>query len=224
LAIYPQLEAKKGSQKWIQKIVNENRDILNRQLRIKLDISEDEVIEWLSPLRKYEYAEYRDKAVLDLLGISIDTVARNTFWPERGPQWDGIGRTSKDVFLVEAKSHIPELISSLQAKDPTSIKTINSSLEKTKKELCSKTDFDWSKTFYQYANRLAHVNFLRRFNIPTYFVCVYFVNDLEMKGPTTVDEWKGAIRVLHECLGLREYLLQKWVVDVFVDVSNLQKL
>ncbi len=224
LARFRQIEAKKGSQKWIQKLVNEEPDMLNRQLRINLHLPEDEAIEWLSPLKKDEYAEYRDKAVLDLLGISLGTIPTSTFWPQGGPQWDGLGKTSRSVFLIEAKSHISELLSSLQAKDPTSIKTIHYSLEKTKKALGSKTDFDWSNTFYQYANRLAHVNFLRSFNVLAYLVCVYFVNDLEMGGPTTVDEWKGTIRLLHECLGLRENVFQKLVVDVYIDVANLQRL
>jgi hypothetical protein len=128
------------------------------------------------------------------------------------------------VFLVEAKSHIPELISSIQAKNPKSIKIICDSLEKTKRQLGSKTNFDWSKTFNQYANRLAHVNFLRGLYIPAYLVCVYFVNDLEMKEPTSVDEWKGAIRLLHRCLGLRDHFLQKWIVDVFRQaMSALEK-
>jgi hypothetical protein len=156
-----------------------------------------------------------------LLGIPIDTIAKRSFWAEMGPQWDGLGRTPKRVFFVEAKSHIPELMSSLQAKDPSAIRTIRDSLERTRKELGSKTDFDWSKTFYQYANRLAHVNFLRGFYLSAYLVCVYFLNDAEMDGPKTEDEWKGALRLLHRCLGLREHLLRKMVLDVFINVTSL---
>jgi hypothetical protein len=49
---FVQLAAKKGSQKWIQKLINEKPDLLNKQLRMKLDMLEDEEIEWLSPLKE----------------------------------------------------------------------------------------------------------------------------------------------------------------------------
>jgi len=42
-----------------------------------------------------------------------------------------------------------------------------------------------------------------------------------MNGPTTIDEWKGAIRLLQQCLGLKEHLLGKFAVDVFADVNDL---
>jgi hypothetical protein len=216
-----QKKVTKGSQKWIQILINEKPEILNKQLLAKLSLPKDKKIEWLSPLKEDEYAEYRDEEALALLGLDIETFVYQPFWVEMGPQWDGIGRAGERVFLVEAKSHIPELISSMQAKKPNSIKTIRDSLEKTKKQLGSKADFDWTKTFYQYANRLAHVNFLKSFYIPAYLVCVYFVNDSEMKGPKSADEWKGAIRLVHRCLGLREHLLQKLIVDVFIDVTKL---
>ena len=216
-----QPKATKGSQKWIQILINEKPDILNKQLQTNLNMKENEKIQWLSPLKSDDYAEYRDKEVLDLLGVSFDTLQKTEFWTDMGPQWDGIGKTSERILLIEAKSHIPELISSLKAKDPNSITIIKRSLEKTKKQLGSKTDFDWSKTFYQYANRLAHMNFLRSLYLPSFLVCVYFVNDSEMKGPATVEEWKGAIRLLHRCLGLRERFIQKCVADIFIDVTKI---
>ena len=52
-------------------------------------------------------------------------------------------------------------------------------------------------------------------------VNVYFVNDVDMDGPQTVDEWKGAIRLLHRCLGLKEHLLKNIISDAFVDVTTL---
>jgi hypothetical protein len=221
-ARFPQPQAKKGSQKWIQILINEEPNTLNSMLRTTLNMQKTEKITWLSPLKNDDYAEYRDEAALNLLGVSFDTLQKTAFWTDMGPQWDGIARTSEKTFLIEAKSHISELISSMKAKDPASIAIIKNSLEKTKEQLGSKSDFDWTKTFYQYANRLAHVNFLRKLYLPAYLVCVYFVNDSEMKGPTSVEEWKGAIRLLHRCLGLRGPLIQKWVVDIFIDITSLQ--
>lgn len=218
--INPGGKAEKGSQKWIQKLINENANSLNALLRQDLSLPQDETIEWLSPLEEDNYAEYYDRVFLEKLGLSALVPDLKKFWPKGGPHWDGIGKSqSGKVFLIEAKSHIPELISSLKAMNPRSQKQILESLSWTKKKLGSKTDFDWSKTFYQYANRLAHVLFLRQKQVSAYFVSVYFLNDSEMNGPKTSEEWKGALRLLHRCLGLEEHLLTKLVVELFIDVN-----
>jgi hypothetical protein len=222
VARFPQLKATKGSQKCIQVLINEKPHTLNLYLRQNLELLDDEEIRWLSPLKDDYYAEYRDQAVIERLGVNLPSHLLDEFWPKGGPQWDALGKsTLGKLFLVEAKSHISELISSCGAKDPNSIAKIQESLRVTKDKLGAKTDFDWSKTFYQYANRLAHVNFLKQHGLPAYFVSVYFLNDLEMNGPKTEDEWKGAIRLVHRCLGLREHLLQKWIINLYVDVSKL---
>jgi hypothetical protein len=222
MACYTLPKATKGSQKWIQILINEKPDMLNRQIKTNLEMPEDETIDWLSPKVEDNYVEYDLKTFLKKLEKGVEELSVDRFWPKRGPQWDALGRSSSGkLFLVEAKSHIPELISTLRAKNPRSKAMIQKSLEDTQKDLGSKSDFDWSKTFYQYANRLAHVNFLRGFHMPAYLVCVYFVNDSEMKGPKTVEEWKGAIRLLHRCLGLRENLIQEWVIDIFADVTKI---
>jgi hypothetical protein len=222
MARFIQAEADKGSQKWIQKLINEKAHIINSLIRSSQFIAESDDIEWLSPLKEDCFAEYRDEACLKLLNINLVTYPLNDFWPKNGPQWDALGRsTSGAVFLVEAKAHIPELISSLNANNPASTDKILRSLAQTRKSLGSKNDFDWSKTFYQYANRLAHVDFLRRNGLQAYLLFVYFLNDLEMGGPKTPDEWKGAIRLVHRCLGLREHLLKGFVADFFIDTKNL---
>ena len=222
MARFIQAEANKGSQKWIQKLVNQRPQLLDSLIRSNQFISEKDEIQWLSPLKKDGYAEYRDEACLKLLNINLEAYPLNDFWPKNGPQWDALGKsTSGKLFLVEAKSHIPELISTLKASNPTSADKIIRSLEQTRKNFGSQTDFDWSKTFYQYANRLAHVELLRRNGFSAYLLFVYFLNDSEMNGPQTSDEWKGAIRLVHCCLGLREHLLKSFVADLFIDVRGL---
>ena len=222
MARFPQLQTTEGSQKYIQKLINDKPEIRNIHLRQTLNLSDDEKIQWLSPLKNDDYAEYRDEAFLERLGSNPEEIRLEDFWPRGGPQWDALGKSpSGKIFLVEAKSHIPELISTLKATNKYSKDKILRSLEETKKRFCVKTDFDWSKTFYQYTNRLAHVYFLRKNKLDAWLVDVYFLNDLEMDGPKTADEWKGTIRLLHRCLGLREHMLESWIVDVFVDVAQL---
>lgn len=220
---YIQTRGKKGSQKWIQRLINEQPELLNRKMADSLSLSADEKIEWLSPLEKDGYAEYRDQKFLDLIGAKLEEVPLESFWPRGGPQWDGLGKSSLGkLFLVEAKSHIGELISTLKAEDEDSQTKIKESLKETKKFLNSRTDADWSVGFYQYTNRLAHLYLLRELNhLPTYLIFVYFMNDVEMGGPKTAGEWESAIKLLHSYLGIGRHRLQKSILDVFIDVESL---
>ncbi|MGD0072362.1 MAG: hypothetical protein ABSB71_12485 [Candidatus Bathyarchaeia archaeon] len=219
----PQPEANKGSQKWIQKLVNDKESLFNSFISRTLEFAEGESINWLSPRKSDKYAEYRDQAFLDKLEIRLAKIPLEQFWPARGPQWDAFGKTSRgQVLLVEAKSHISELLSSLQAESTESKTKIQKSLEATKLALNYHANVDWSQRFYQYTNRLAHLYLLRENNIPAYLVFVYFLNDAEMKGPSTVLEWKGAEQLLHSYLGLGRNKLRKFIIDVYIDVRELQ--
>lgn len=219
---FPQSEAKKGSQKWIQNIINQRPELLNSQVRRNLNLAEDEDIQWLSPLEDDEFSEYSDQALLKLLGVELQKVPLSSFWPRRGPQWDALGKSSHGkLLLIEAKSHIPELISMLQAKDEKSVGKIRRSLEETRQFLNANPKIDWSQSFYQYTNRLAHLYLLRQNELPAYLVFVYFINDFEMNGPTTIEEWKGAKKLIRSHLGIGRHRMQSFITDVFIDVTNL---
>ena len=220
---YPQKPGKKGSLKRIQKVVNEKPAILDTQIRSAFDLRDSDDIEWLSPLKSDEYAEYRDEAFLDRLGVNLKHTPLSKFWPRRGPQWDALGRTrSGSVFLIEAKAHVEELVSSPTGATGKSLSQIQSALAQTKKYITSKSKTDWSSCFYQYTNRIAHLYLLRDLNkIPAFLVFVYFLNDTEMGGPSTEAEWRSAIRLMHKHLGIRRNRLSKYMADVFVDVKGL---
>jgi len=221
---FPQKEATKGSQKWIQKLINNKPDHLNSLIKEKLKLDEDEQITWYSPLKTDDYAEYRDNAFLKLLGIKLEAYPLKNYWPKNGPQWDALGKSySEKIFLVEAKSHIPELISTLKAINKDSRNKILESLEETRKSFGVNNDFDWSKTFYQYANRLAHLHLLRKNKISAFMINVNFFNDSEVGGPMSAAEWRGAIRLLHRCLGLKEQLLKNKVIEVYIDITDLKE-
>jgi hypothetical protein len=220
---FPQPQARKGSQKWIQKLVNDRPEILNSQIWSTLNFPEKEDIQWLSPLKRDNYAEYRDQAFLNLLGVKLDKMPLAQFWPERGPQWDALGKSSGGkLLLVEAKSHISELISKSKAQDEASMKKIQESLEETGRYLNSRVNAAWSESFYQYTNRLAHLYLLRKNELPAYLVYVYFLNDTEMEGPATFYEWEGAIKLLNSRLGIGGHRLQKFITNVYIDVHALQ--
>jgi hypothetical protein len=160
-----QVPAIKGSQKWIQKLVNEKPDLLNSLIRTQIDLPETDTITWHSPLAEDGYAEYQDQTFLDLLDITLTKVPLSDFWPLKGPVWDGLGKSETgEVFLVEAKSHISEVLSPGTGAGVKSLKKIKKSLDKTKSFLHSTTKHDWTSTFYQYTNRLAHLYLLRALN------------------------------------------------------------
>jgi hypothetical protein len=223
MARKPQGPATHGSQRWLQEVVNNKPSILNTPLIQQLSLNSPATISWLSPLKNDDYAEYQDQSFLDILGIKLEKVPLPEFWPTKGgPQWDALGK-SKDnrVFLVEAKSHIPEAVTPATGAKGDSLIKIQAALSQTKRYLNAKPDIDWSATFYQYTNRLAHLYLLRVLNqIPAYLVFVYFLNDHEMDGPGSVDEWRGALKLLHYYMGLGKNKLQKYIVDVYIDVDD----
>ena len=215
--------AVKGSQMWIQKLVNEKPDLLNSLIRTQLNLPDTDNITWHSPLAEDEYAEYQDQAFLDLLGIKLPKVSLSDFWPSRGPVWDGLGRSETGkVFLVEAKSHISEVLSPRTGAGVKSLRKIKKSLNETKTFLNSKSEHDWSSIFYQYTNRLAHLYLLRVLNeVPAYLVFVYFVNDKEMNGPKSIDEWNGALLLLTSYLGIGRHRLKQYIADIFIDIGEI---
>jgi hypothetical protein len=59
-----QVPAVKGSQKWIQKLVNERPDLLNSFIWTQLDLPDTDTITWRSPIAEDGYAEYPDEGFL----------------------------------------------------------------------------------------------------------------------------------------------------------------
>jgi len=218
-----QKAAAKGSQKWLQFIVSQCRDLLSDQLRTQLRLQPEDSIEWMSPLAADSYAEYQDKIFLDLLSVRLTKRSLASFWPRGGPVWDGLARTSRgDIILVEAKSHVLEMNSECRAK-PQSLKLIKDSLASTAEFYGARSLENWTRRYYQYANRLAHLHLLRNLNdIPAWLCFVYFINDSEMAGPKSEAEWRSAIRAVHEYLGISEERLPLYVIDNFVDVAKFE--
>jgi hypothetical protein len=204
-------------------MVNRHPKILEAETVRAFGLAKTETITWLSPLEEDGYAEYQDEAFLDLLGIELSRVPLAEFWPARGPVWDGLGRSkSGKLFLVEAKSHIVEMVSPATAASPKSKDLISRSIDQCKRYLNSGSKAEWTGQFYQYTNRLAHLYLLRKLNhLPAYLVFLYFLNDAEMNGPESVDEWKGAIKLVHSFLGVGRTKLTPFVADIFIDVRSL---
>jgi len=186
----------------------------------------DQEFIWVSPLKSDGYKEYRDQKFIDLLGLDLKKRELRDFWPSPGASWDALGKTSNgSVFIVEAKSHVTEIdVGGTGATREKSLQLISSSLEEVKDYLNVRKEVDWSKHFYQTANRLAHLFLLRVLNsIDAYLVMVYFLNDEEQEGPRTIREWKSALKLQKKFLGISSTNLDNYILEAFIDVNDLIK-
>jgi len=221
---YPKDPNSHGSLKNLQDAINKKKKYFDAE--ISKVIGKQMNIDWKSPLKADDYAEYRDEDFLKKLGILNKKMKYplSNFWPNSGPQWDALGVSDDEIILVEAKANIPEMVSSgTGAKNPQSIKKIRNSLDEVKKYLSISDNIDWTGTFYQYVNRIAHLYCLREKNkIKAHLLFIYFINDITVHGPKTKDEWLGAIQTMECYLGLsKKHKLRKYIYDIFIDVSDL---
>src|SRR5882762_1561368 len=78
---FPQPEGAKGSLRWMQRLVNQHSAALNDAIGLG-------PVVWRSPRADDAFAEYRDQAFVDRLGIALPKRPLKDFWPSGGPQWD----------------------------------------------------------------------------------------------------------------------------------------
>jgi hypothetical protein len=151
-------------------------------------------------------------------GPSQFNVAREQFWPKGGPQWDGLAKVKRGdqtaYVLIEAKAHPGETQSSCSA-SPDSLKKIQGSLRATQMHLGVPVK-DWTKDYYQTANRLAFLYFMNvRLDLPTWLAFVNFTDD-ETHIPTDLNTFVKHYQTLYHDMGLdRAQMLMDRVITVF---------
>ncbi len=219
----------RGSLRWTQVAVNRPA-LLNAKLTAAFPKMTWSRVDWKSPLAGDDYAEYRDADFLKVLGLPSPPTPLSAFWPRFGPQWDalGVGQPGNVRILVEAKANIPEFVSDpCGASAPNSVAMIQQAIARTKAHMAPKSKklaaANWMGPFYQIANRLAHLYYLREvLGEAAVLAFVYFVNAPDMKGPQARDQWEAAIAVAHEILGMpQRHALSQYVADIFIDTRDL---
>lgn len=209
----PRPQKTSRSEHWLRVAVNEQTTAFDSHVREALGFPTDELIEWLSPVASDEYAEYYDQSFLTLLGVDDSKAPLETFWPASGPRWDGLAKTSGGkVILVEAKAHIAEAVDYGSKAGPTSLELIEESLAKAKSAYRARAEAVWIKPFYQYANRLAHLYYLRKLlgaNAYLLFVCVTDAPDVP--APASAPEWRGALAAIECALGLGAHPYRSYI-------------
>ncbi|MCV0397633.1 MAG: hypothetical protein K5872_17485 [Rhizobiaceae bacterium] len=169
-----------------------------------------------------EWAEYRDAAFLARVGLDRLTGPLAAFWPVRGPQWDALGLAGESVVLVEAKAHLDELFSPPCAAGTSSLHRIDHALNSVREALGVRGGASWTDRFYQLANRIAHLYFLRSHGVDARLLLVGFVGDAEMGGPLDAGEWETAYRTAAYAMGLaRRHALSPFIHHVHPPVSAL---
>lgn len=219
--------ADRGAAAGLRTLLSKNPELLNRHLRSAASLGRDAAVTWRSPVRDDEYAEYRDEDALRRLGLDTSAFRYplSGFWPDKGPQWTGLAAVGHDAwFLVKAKASLDELLSDgTTGADQDKVRLVHDSLARARKGLGIARDGDWSGRFYQYANRLAWLHFLRSENrLPVWLVNIYLFNLADAKGPASADEWRGAIGMVESYLGCATHTLKKYCVDLFIDGKDLK--
>jgi hypothetical protein len=100
---------------------------------------------------------------------------------------------------------------------------ISESLDETQHWLnCRNSLIDWKYGFYQYANRLAHLYFLRQKSSKEAFLLfLYFVND-PTHIPTSLEAWNGALDLQKKLMGLPGESLTGRVIELFIDTQDIR--
>lgn len=211
------------SEHWLRVAVNGPRDLLSEKITQTFGWPSTERIDWRSPIKEDGYAEYFDQAFLDRLGVQPTRTPLRAFWPSGGPRWDALARTdSGKVLLVEAKAHIDESVDYRSDASAGSYRRIQESLAAAKGAFRATDRCSWESPFYQYANRLAHLYFLRELNgIDAYLLFLYFAAAPDVPNPCSTEEWRGAIRLTKKCLGLGSHPYVAHVKDLIVSVPDL---
>ncbi|MGB1214097.1 MAG: hypothetical protein ACPG4X_12075 [Pikeienuella sp.] len=204
----------KGSLKWIQRAIATRPEVIH-----PVGIGP---VRWVSPLEADDFAEYRDQEFLKVVGLPhlADNLA--TFWPRRGPQWDALGITAAGVVLVEAKAHLGEFKSPPSQAGAASRTKIEAAFTRVQPAFGVGPRRDWMGDYYQYANRLAFLAWLLSEGVEAHLLFVSFLNDMEMRGPSSADEWRQAFAEADAFLGIEQpHALSAHIHHVFPDVSAL---
>ena len=201
----------KGSLKWIQLLINDHPYVMNQQIGTS-------TIDWVSPLKDDDFAEYRDSEFLQILGLKHLQEQLRNFWPNSGPQWDALGRSDNKYYLVEAKANIPEIKSTCKAKNPRSVSKIEQAISSTKQYLNVENVGGWLDGYYQYANRLTHLFFLRELcGVDAELVFVYFCDD-PTHISTSREEWQTILTDQKKVMGIDKI---EHVTELFINCSEM---
>lgn len=214
--------ARAGSQLQTQIWVNHHGGELSE--RVAEAVGDDalwpEQIEWRAPLEESGFAEPLDGQFLEATGLERHQDELAGVWPSSGPRWDALAVAHSSlnepgVLLVEAKSYPDEVRGpGLSATADRSVRMILEALGWAKGLLRAERTAAWTGDYYQYANRLAHLCFLRyQLGVPAWLVNLCFTDDPHEA--TSAEEWQAELPRIKQELGFRSGRIP-YTVDVLL--------
>jgi len=220
-----------GSEWHMLRYLGRHRRLLTERV---LELTGGSSIKWcdfdftkgISPEQNYGDAEL--KGLNFLQSNHPARAAWSKWWPQTGnvQNWDAVGihRTEGGVeewLLVEAKGNVSELESVTKAKERGGLPAIRRCLSETRKAFGVVLERDWTKPYYQYANRLAVLHFLEDSGVPARLLFVYFTGDCARSRicPAGDAEWEPGLAVMKSNLGLTgTSLLDQKIHHLFLPV------
>jgi hypothetical protein len=203
--------------------VNDRTAAFDEHIRQTFHLTSADPIEWISPVAADGFAEYYDEAFLAKLKANHLDVPLRQFWPKSGPRWDGLARTkSGKLILLEAKAYVEEAVDYTSSAGIESMKQISAALKNAKSSFHASKKANWEQPFYQYANRLAHLFFLRKLNREdAYLLFVCFADAPDVPKPCSAQHWEGAIRIIERTLGLGSHPFRRYVGHIIWSVPEM---
>lgn len=226
-----------GSEYQLLRILGHHQNWINDKIKNILDISED--IFW------FDYPVDSNRLSLDGEYKGIQFLKKHPnyneickkwkeFWPQTGnaQNWDGICQIGNTYILIEAKARLGEIESNTGASEQ-SLNLIQNSFNKTKEHYDIKSDKDWGKKYYQMANRLAFVYFLKSCGIEAKLLDIYFINGyidkskksnnkniVDSNNVNNIKDWESVIEQEYLYLGLNN-LSKSDVKSLFINCLKL---
>jgi hypothetical protein len=142
------------------------------------------------------------------------------YWPQTGnvQNWDAVaeitGKDTDEYIFVEAKAHLGEIQSSCGA-SIASKEIIERAMQETIDyyNLKNAKVSNWLTPYYQYANRLAFLQFLQKNKINAHLLFIYFYGNKQKNTssicPTDKLGWEKELRKMYYHLGIEENKIDK---------------
>jgi hypothetical protein len=211
-----------GSEDHIRRYLDEYPTVVAKAIAATLGIKPS-VVSWLPfPMTTSGDREYRGIEFLAGPEYASLREAWRAVWPVTGRQqsWDAVGRAGSEWLLVEAKANAPEFCTPASTASPASRTKIVRALNKTKRRLGVHRFYAWDASYYQYANRLTMLDFLRQRAVPAHLVFIYFTGDQfpdDTPCPQTAADWEPLLEARRVTLGLpRRHDLSPYEHHVFL--------
>lgn len=224
-----------GSEWQLLRMLGHHREYFFKELRSQIGLPDNVEIHWLdypwdnksiSGDGEYIKRDFFEKIPEIFTEEVMSKFEKDKFGEKLEQHWDGIFWVKDTIYIVEAKAYLKEIESNCGAgKKSSSI--IEGYFKETREYFEISSANDWTKIYYQMANRLAFLKLLQSHGVKAKLVNIYFVNGYErkIKGDiienknTTKEQWKKDIEKEETYLGISK-LVRKDIFHVFINCKK----